>query len=89
MTPGVFPYRILYQREKGKMGVGLRWALESADGVMSAFTDMPGSRLYTDAYMHDSDSEALTGSIAGKLSALLYDDQACIFGMCMLTPNTM
>lgn len=66
LTPGVFPYRILYQQEEGKMGIGLRWQLEAADGSLSTFSDIPGSRLFTDAYMHDSDSEALTGSIAGK-----------------------
>lgn len=55
------------------MGIGLRWAVETGEeGVMSAFSEIPGSRLYTDAYMHDKDSEALTGSIAGTCQALLH-----------------
>jgi hypothetical protein len=72
LSPGVFPYRILYQQAKGKMGVGLRWAVETGeDGV--TFSDVPDTRLYTDAYMHDTDKRRLTGSIAGKLLDLLID----------------
>jgi hypothetical protein len=66
LHPGVFPYRILYQQGKGRMGVGVRWGLMAGEGMTSSFSEIPSTRLYTDAYMHDKSSKALTGSIAGK-----------------------
>lgn len=81
LTSGVFPYRILYQKGEGKMGVGLRWGLDTGEGV--AFSDIPGSRLYTDAYMHDTDSEALTGSIAGKpQTSCMTENAKCLACVC-------
>lgn len=67
---GAFPYRILYQQMDGKLGVSLRWARQTSEG-RSPFVDIPGSHLYTDAYMHDTDDEPLTGRVSGTFPVFM------------------
>lgn len=91
LNTGVFPYRILYQQIRGKIGLGLRWAMETPEQGLSAFSDVPGTRLYTDSYMHDTESEALTGSIAGKCPSAVHDGDSkpmLLFTGCGHSGNT-
>lgn len=61
---GPFPYRILYYQSSGKLGVSLRWSLDSGD-----IEAVPPDRLFTDSHMEYATSgKLLTGSLAGALT---------------------
>lgn len=60
---GPFPYRILYYQSSGKLGVSLRWSLDSGK-----IESVPPNRLFTDSHMeHATSGKLLTGSLAGAL----------------------